>query len=317
MSEAAVTTSTAEVSTPNTGTEISTGGQAEAAPAPTTEAQIQEIAELAEGDFDKLIPVKGADGQVRKVKLRDFVIDSKKNEVRAKKAAEAIEQRVGATVKELVAFAKANPKDFMSRIGVNPEEFAEMTLTEKVKALEMTPEQKRIAEYEAELKRYKDEDAQRKEHETKSRSEQEYAKEVQRLDTELADAFSKSGLPRSKFYLQQAVAVMSNDLTRYQTEMERDGFASRDPLSAEEALGIVKQSVPNHIKETLNQMDVHQIRQLLGSDVLEKIRQDDIQRVQHQNTKKTPSTGTPPKKEKEPVFTKDSDYRAWVESRKQ
>ena len=192
-----------------------------------------------------------------------------------------------------------------------------MTLTEKVKALEMTPEQKRIAEYEAKLKKYEQDDAQRKEQETKSRSEQEYAKEVQRLDTELAEAFSKSGLPRSKFYLQQAVAVMSNDLTRYQTEMERDGFASRDPLSAEEALGIVKQSVPNHIKETLSQMDVSQIRQLLGSDVLDKIRQDDIQRVQSQSAKKTPSTGTPTKKEKEPVFTKDADYRAWVESRKQ
>lgn len=315
MADTAVTTAEATTTetpaTPTGGTEISTGAKT------TGDAAVkQALAELADGDFDKLIPVKQEDGTVKKVKLKDFVNEAKSYQTKAKRAQEAVEQKVGATVKELISYAKANPKDFMSRIGINPEEFAEMTLTEKVKALEMSPEQRRIAEYEAKLKKYEEQDQERQRNESKSKEERAYQEEVQRLDKELADAFTKSGLPRSKFFLQMATAVMSNDLTRYQTEMEQEGFASRDPLSAEEALGIVKESVPNLIKETLNQMDVNQVRQLLGSDVLDKIRQDDIQRVQHQGATKTPSTGTPTKKEKTQVFTKDSDYRDWVESRK-
>lgn len=309
VTTAEVTTTEAPVA-PVEGTEISTGGKTDDA------AVKQALAELADGDFDKLIPVKQEDGTVKKVKLKDFVNEAKSYQVRAKRAQESVEQKVGATVKELISYAKQNPKDFMSRIGINPEEFAEMTLTEKVKALEMTPEQRRLNEYESELKKYKEQEQERQRNESKTKEEKAYHEEVERLDKELADAFTKSGLPRSKFFLQMATAVMSNDLTRYQAEMEQEGFASRDPLSAEEALGIVKESVPNLIKETLNQMDVNQVRQLLGSDVLDKIRQDDIQRVQHQSATKTPSAGTPTKKEKAQVFTKDSDYRDWVESRK-
>lgn len=309
VTTAEVTTTEVPV-TPAEGTEISTGGKTDDA------AVKQALAELADGDFDKLIPVKQEDGTVKKVKLKDFVNEAKSYQVRAKRAQESVEQKVGATVKELISYAKQNPKDFMSRIGINPEEFAEMTLTEKVKALEMTPEQRLLNEYESKLKKYEEQEQERQRNESKTKEEKAYHEEVERLDKELADAFTKSGLPRSKFFLQMATAVMSNDLTRYQAEMEQDGFASRDPLSAEEALGIVKESVPNLIKETLNQMDVNQVRQLLGSDVLDKIRQDDIQRVQHQSATKTPSAGTPTKKEKAQVFTKDSDYRDWVESRK-
>lgn len=267
---------TSETSTaPQTGTEISTGGKTDG-----DAAVEQALAELADGDFDKLLPVKGEDGQVQKIKVKDLVKEVYSNRNKAKRAQEAVEQKVGATVKELVQYAKANPKDFMARIGINPEEFAEMTLTEKVKALEMTPEQKRIAEYEAKLKKFEEQEQERLRNESKTKEEQAYNQEIQRLDTELAEAFSKSGLPRSKFYLQQATAIMLNDLTRYQAEVERDGFASRDPLSADEALGIVKESVPNLIKETLSGLELNQLRELLGSDLLNKIREDDIKRVQ-------------------------------------
>ena len=260
--------------------------------------------------------MKGEDGTVQKIKVKDLVKEVYSNRTKAKRAQEAVEDRVGSTVKELVAYAKQNPKDFMSRIGINPEEFAEMTLTEKVKALEMTPEQKKLAEYEAKFKKYETQEEERRRAELKTKEEQTYTQEIQRLDSELAEAFTKSGLPRSKFYLQQATAIMLNDLTRYQEEVARDGFASRDPLSAEEALGIIKESVPKLIKESLSSMELNQLRELLGTDLLNKIREDDIKRVQNQNIVKQPSTGTPTKKEKAQVFTKDSDYRDWVESRK-
>lgn len=314
MSEAATTTTTATTEAPQTGTER--GHAAEAQATDTAQTAEQALAELAEGDFDKLIPVKDEAGKVQKVKLKDFIKEAYGQRTKAKRAQEATEQKIGATVKELVNYAKANPRDFMSRIGINPEEFAEMTLTEKVKALEMSPEQRRIAEYEAKIKKFEEQEAERQKTESKTKEEQAYNQEVQRLDQEISEAFSKSGLPKSKFFLQMATAVMHNDAVRYQNEVEEHGYASRDPLSASEALGIVKESVPNLIKETLSQMDLNQVRQLLGSDVLEKIRQDDIQRVQNQVAKKTPSTGTPTKKEKQKVFTRDTEYRDWVESRK-
>jgi len=284
--------------------------------ASTPKSTEQQLAELQDGDFDKLIPVKDETGKVVKIKVKDLVKRTYTAESRAKKAQEAVEQRVGATVQELVAYAKTNPRDFFERIGVDPYEFSQMTLTEKVKALEMTPEQKKLAEYENELKKYKEQEKKNQEKEQLSKREIEYQKAAQSLDNELVQAFEKSGLPRNKFFFMQACALMNNDLVRYEQEMQEHGYSDKEPLNAMDALAIVKESFPLLLREALSVQDLNQVRQILGDELLTKLREDDINRVQNKVADKKPSKPNQPKKDEPKRFTSDQEYRAWVESLK-
>lgn len=295
--------------TANTG-DAKSGGQATA---PQTINDV--IAELEAKDFDKLLPIKDEKGQVQKVKVKDLVKGYYSANTQARKAKEQIQGQIDATVQELVNYAKSSPQDFLQRLGIDPYQFSESTLKQKVAMLEMSPEQRRLAELETELKKRDHEANQRKQHEESLKLQHEEAQEVANLDKSMTEAFKESGLPRKKFFFQWASAIMHDSLVRAEREQAQKGYVETQPLSARDAIGIVKDKFPALLKEAIQTLPVNQLRELLGEDILEKIRQDNIARVTNQSATKKP-VGTPTKKAKDEVFTRDEDFRAWVESKK-
>lgn len=275
------------------------------------------IAELDAKDFDKVIPVKDDKGQVVKKKLKEFINEHYSTRSAVTKQQKAAQAQLDATIQELVEYAKTNPKDFLKRIGHDPLQFAEATLKEQVQMLEMTPEQKRIRELESEREEWL-KDKQKKEQEQKTYEQrQAQQKELQALDKEMGDAFKVSGLPKKKFFMQWATAIMHDSLVRAEHEQFEKGYIENQPLSAKDAVAIVKDKFPVLLKESLQTLEVSQLRDMLGEEILEKIRQDNIARVTNQSAAKEKPVGTPTKQAREPKsFVKDEDWRAWVESKK-
>lgn len=275
------------------------------------------IAELEAKDFDKFIPLKDEKGQVVKRKVKEVVNELYSTKGHLTKAQKAAQAQLDATIQELVNYAKTNPRDFLSRIGHDPVTFAESTLKEQVKMLEMTPEQKRIKELEAEREQWL-QDKQRKEEEAKTFEErQKQQKEIQAIDIEMSSAFKESGLPKKKFFFQWASALMHDSLVRAEHEQFEKGYIENQPLSAKDAVAIVKDKFPSLLKESLTHLEVKQLREWLGEEIIEKLRQDNIARVTNQSAEAKKPLGTPTKTAKEPkVFIKDEDWRAYVESKK-
>ena len=83
-----------------------------------------------------------------------------------------------------------------------------------------------------------------------------------------------------------------------------------------DALAIVKESFPLLLREALSVQDLNQVRQILGDELLTKLREDDINRVQNKVADKKPSKPNQPKKYEPKRFTSDQEYRAWFESLK-
>lgn len=280
-----------------------------------TEAQLQE---LAAGDYDKLVAWKDeTSGKVEKIKLKEAINRAKTYERKALKAQEYGQNSVKQTVQEIAAYAKSNPREFMQKLGIDPYEFSEATLKEKVELLNASPEQRRLRELEEENQRLK------KTYEEEQLSKQAQAqqaklnREIQSLDKELSQAFAQSGLPKNKFFFQWAAAIMHDDAVRQEHEMQTQGYLERDPLSASDAIAIVKERFPSLLSDYVKALDVKQLRELLTEDVIGKIREEDIKRVTNQDAPKK-ANGTPTKADpKEPkVFTRDEDFRAWAESKK-
>jgi hypothetical protein len=275
------------------------------------------IAKLGADDYGKLMTIKDENGNVVEMTVKQFVNRTYSAENKAKRAELSAKKQVDETLNKLVAFAKAQPGQFLKHIGVDPEEFSEGTLKQKLSMLEASPEARRLAEVEQELAQYKSKDEQAKKRQEQEAMTQSQIKAQEAVDTEMTEAFKASDLPRDPYFIQLASAVMINSIEKNQAEIQEFGHAESSVLSAKEALDIVKSRFSSSVRNYFSTRDANQIREMLGKEIIDKVRQDDIQRVTNQLPNSPKSQGTPPKAKKEPkVFVKDEDYRQWVESLK-
>lgn len=318
MSEAQVTAPVAAAPSNTEGKTTDPKITAAGAGKETAPKTVQEtIAELEAADFEKLMPIKDEKGQVQKLKLKDVVKRIYSAETQAKRAKESLNTQLDASLKELVSFAKKSPQEFLAKIGIDPYDFSEATLKQKVEMLQMSPEQKRLTEAEQELKKYKEKEvteAQQREIENRTKQEHE---EIKKLDLEMASAFKEMNLPKNKFFFQWATALMHDSCVRAEAEQERNGFVETEPLNAKQALAIVKDKFPGMIREYLKSLDPNQVKEFVSEELLGKIREADIARVQNQTPASKKASGTPTRAEKEPkVFTSDHEWRDWVDSKR-
>lgn len=211
---------------------------------------------------------------------------------------------------------KANPalvkRILTEEFGVDPEEFSEMTLREKLEMLEMTPEQRKLRELEEKNKTYEEKEREREEKAKKDREDREVGQIRQALDKAITDAWKDSGLPPEPFYVKMIAATVKDSI-----HYVRQGKLEK-PLTPKQAATIVKRNWENSNRNVIHGLDPKGIYDLLGEEKFNQLREWDLKRV----TSKAPGSqshrpGSAPassetKKKTGPVD--DREYRRYWET---
>lgn len=172
---------------------------------------------------------------------------------------------------QLLEMALSNPEDFFRKTGRDPYEIAEQLILKKFEQAQMTPEQKELLEL-REFRKQSEEFRKQQELDEKRRNDEEQLSlEEQKYKTELdqgiGEAITKSGLPKTKFFVKQIALKIHN-------------YAQRGKdLTADQAVELIKLDLNSDIKEFLGSMDAKAIQDFLGKDILDRIRKSDIEAV--------------------------------------
>jgi hypothetical protein len=212
--------------------------------------------------------------------------------------------------KEQEEWSKLDEVEFMKKKGKDPIAWAEEMIARKIEELSMSPEQKRAMENERKLAEYEERDRKAKE----EMEQQEYTRreqeEMTRLDSEIAEAFKSSGLPKHPYYVQRMAAEML-------------GASKRgEDLSAAEAAAKVKAKTRGEMREAISQLEPESIEEFLGPEVLKRIREFEVKRVTAKSAPtidsgKRPEGKTPQAQSKESSKPmNEREYRQWLESLK-
>lgn len=129
---------------------------------------------------------------------------------------------------------------------------------------DLSPEEKKRRELEEELKQYKTKEEKEQAEREASARQKEEEKYFRKLDEELADAITASGLPKhpvfGKFALQYMASSATQDLD----------------LSAKDAMKLVEQDFIGVVQELLSGMDAKTLKSWLGDKNLRSLREDAI-----------------------------------------
>jgi hypothetical protein len=262
-----------------------------------------EIKRLAEDDLDKVVTLK-INGETKEMSVREAIKLTQLEQASRAKMQEAAQYKK--QMEQLVGLAKQDPKQFFSLLGVDPYEFAESTLAEKLELLEMSDEQRKLLEAEEKLKKYEETEKEMKARQEREQEEAAIAQESEKLDKEIGEAWKASGLPMRKEFVTAIAQEMYGASVR------------KENLTATEAASRVKESWLRSLTETVKSMDAEAIHGILGSDTIEKLRDFDIQRVTKKNMASQKFSGPSNKQasqsnRKSKPLT-EQEYEAWKES---
>lgn len=167
----------------------------------------------------------------------------------------------------LAHLLKSNPKEALSKFGIDVRKFSEETLVEMLKREQETPEQKTARENEEELKRYRDEEKKRKE-EAEQKVKQELEEKHLKNYTELfVKALSESGLPKTTFTVKRMAELQLVNL--------RKGLN----LDASRLAEIVREDYISEQKALFGASDGNTLMELLGPDAVKKLSKAQIAKL--------------------------------------
>lgn len=246
--------------------------------------------EFGESDLDRVLTIK-VDGEVKKMTLREAQKYASLGNAAYKKMSEAAQLRKEAEA--AIHMLKSNPREALSRLGIDPEEFAEMTLAEKIKVASMSDEQRKLAEYEARLKKYEEQEMQAEEEKKTQAEREEEARHAAEFDKEITEAFKKSGLPKKPFYVTQIAHVLNQAAVQ--------GI----DLQPDHAADIVRTRVESEIKDIAQALDIEKLRAILGKDLIRKILDVEVKSVagKHQATESSPVAKAASKQSTQPYMS--------------
>jgi hypothetical protein len=128
----------------------------------------------------------------------------------------------------------------------------------------LSPEERKIKEYEAKLKKYQDDEQETIKKRQQEESEQLTAKQRDYLQGQIMEAIDKSGLPKTK--------LVASRIAFYMRENLRQGWEA--PL--EVIVQQVKQERQAHMSGEVGGLEGEALIQYLGEDVVNKIRKWDL-----------------------------------------
>ena len=155
---------------------------------------------------------------------------------------------------------KQNPEQALRDLGIDPDEWAEMTLSKKVEEMKKSPEQIEKEKLQRELEQYRQREIQAKkkmeELELQKQSEQAY----QQLEQEIAEAFQDHPNLKHNTYTQRRVA----ELMSYYHPQYPD-------ITARDVLPILEKELQKEISTILEGVPDKFIEQLVGKQTVDRL----------------------------------------------
>jgi len=230
------------------------------------------------------------DGVESEVNEDELVNSYQKGRSADKKFQEAADLR-----KQLEAFVdnvRENPNELLTQLGHNPKEWARKLLLAEIEdeANANDPNLRRVAELEKKLNALEDGDKKKKVAEAEAQAKYEEEAIVNKIDTEIAEAFREMGITKPTAELVADVAEQM--LAQYKLD--------KKPLNSKEALARAKTSFSNRMKSHTNGAP-EALLELLPPEYLDKIAEVYLAKrsPKHVPSLKSSTPATPESKEKD------------------
>lgn len=169
-------------------------------------------------------------------------------------------------VDQFINLLKTNPRAILSdpTIGIDLKKFASEIIDEEIQNSAKSPEQKERERLEGELKALKDEQK-RKDEEFKTKEfERMQQSALQQYDNQIHEALQASNVPKNAYTIKKIADYM---LLGLQNGMD---------VTAADVLPLVQQEIQSDIKELFGVMPDEVLEQLIGKDVIGRLRKKSI-----------------------------------------
>lgn len=168
---------------------------------------------------------------------------------------------------QTLEYLKKYPSQALEKLGFNVRELAENYIAEQLDLESMTPEQKRIREYEQKLRAYEDREkgiADQKAQEEAARLRTHYEQDY---STKIQEALQTANLPKTPYTVKRMAQLMSQALEQ--------GY----DVNPKDIVHIVKEDYINDFKQLWGASDGDTLINILGKDVADKIRKTQLAKV--------------------------------------
>lgn len=245
------------------------------------ETAVEQTTEQAEGQPQEDTPTQAkqeakqilskykikVDGKEEEVDLETLKREFSKSKAADKRFVEAAKLRKES--EQLIEELKKNPRKVLEnpKLGVDFRKMAEDYLREQIELEMMTPEQKKIREYEKLLAEKESEQAEIRHQQEIAREEALFKHYAEDYDKSISAALLTAGLPRSP----RTVARMAE-------LMERSIEFGIDVKPAD-LVPEVRKTYINDIKDLFSSADGDTLLAILGDDIANKIRKSDLKRL--------------------------------------
>ena len=176
-------------------------------------------------------------------------------------------------VDKIISTAKTNPIEALMNpaLGLTKDQirtaFEHWYNQEYIEPETLTVDQKKIKEYEMKLKKYEEEESQKKQQAEHEENEKMTTQQREYLQTQIIEAIDKSGLPKSKDVVKKIAFYMRQNLI--------NGWDAPMDMIIKQ----VKADRQSMLRDDVQNSNAEQIIELLGDDVVNKIREHDLKRL--------------------------------------
>lgn len=170
---------------------------------------------------------------------------------------------------EFIRLLKTDPKKVLSHpsIGLDLKNFAEEYLMGQMQEEMMSPEEKKLKEYQEKLRGYEEAEANAKKEEETKQEKAVREKYTADYNNQIITALEQSGLPKTEFTVKRMINYMHSALQK--------GYE----LEGKDVVDLVKQDYINDTKALYSNLDADSLMDIIGPDMAKKIREYDLNKV--------------------------------------
>lgn len=255
-----------------TATTASTPG---AAAQPTAQPQAQpggqaapgKAQETAQAQAQRMMRLK-IEGQELELPESEVISLAQQGKQAGKKFQEAAQMRKEAEA--LAQLLKSNPKEALSKFGIDVRKFSEDTLVEMLQREAETPEQRKARENEEKLSRYEKEEKARLEAEREAQLKALEEKHLKNYNDMFIQALESSGLPKTPYTVKRMAELQLLNVKK--------GF----DLDPAQLAKIVREDYIAEQKALFGSADGNTLMEILGPDIVKKLSKAQIAKLKAQ-----------------------------------
>lgn len=200
-------------------------------------------------------------------------------------------------------YLKENPAEVLEKLGLNVTELAENHIAEIIKMESMTSEQReahKIIKENERLKKLNEQSELTQKHQIIAQKTQEV---YEKINAEIIDVLKESKLPKKPFVVARIASLLKAQVGK------------PEKLSTKQIVEGIKKQDAEYTREILKEMDGEDIAEILGAEIVDKVRKHNVSKFKSNSKFKSSNAGRQNAKAsgKKEVMTFD-DFDAYIDS---